>query len=329
MSYLWYLFAALAVGVFFSVRRMLSLIFPRKYPLAGRHVLVTGGSSGIGRSLATLAAKHGAHVTLVARDPAKLEAARVKVQAANPLARVLVSSIDVGDPAAVKAALEHAEQQLGPVHIAACCAGFALAQRFEEMSLPTYRRLMEVNYFGVVNVLHACVPSMKQHREGKIAIVSSLGGIVGLWGFAGYCGSKYALVGLAHTLTQELKPYNIGVTICYPPDTDTPGFEEENRTKPEETKLICATAGLFTPDQVAAQLLNDMMDGNINSTVGSEGFLMTTVGLGMGPITSTAQLVREVLLMPVFRLGVAFFHRSWDTIVRECMQKREMSKKSE
>ncbi|XP_037087862.1 3-ketodihydrosphingosine reductase-like [Pollicipes pollicipes] len=168
------------------------------------------------------------------------------------------------------------------------------------MPLETYRRLMDVNYFGVVNVLHAVVPAM-----------------------------KYALVGLGQTLAQELKPYGVGVTLCYPPDTDTAGFEEENRTKPEETRLICATAGLFSPDEVAAQLLRDMMRGNITSTVGSEGMLMTTVGLGMGPVSSAGQLAREVLLMPLFRLVVAFFHYSWDGIVRDCMNKRDESKKSE
>ncbi|XP_037088032.1 3-ketodihydrosphingosine reductase-like, partial [Pollicipes pollicipes] len=224
-------------------------------------VLVTGGSSGIGRSLALLAARHGAHVTLVARDAARLEARAF-----------LCLPVDVaGDAAAVRNVVARAEQELGPIHLAACCAGFALAQRFEEMPLETYRRLMDVNYFGVVNVLHAVVPAMKARREGRLALVSSLGGVVGLWGFAGYCASKYALVGLGQTLAQELKPYGVGVTLCYPPDTDTAGFEEENRTKPEETRLICATAGLFSPDEVAAQLLRDMMRGNITSTVGSEG----------------------------------------------------------
>ncbi|XP_037086286.1 3-ketodihydrosphingosine reductase-like, partial [Pollicipes pollicipes] len=283
-----------------------------------------------GRSLALRAARHGAHVTLVARDAARLEAARARLLAATPGARVLCLPVDVaGDAAAVRNVVARAEQELGPIHLAACCAGFALAQRFEEMPLETYRRLMDVNYFGVVNVLHAVVPAMKARREGRLALVSSLGGVVGLWGFAGYCASKYALVGLGQTLAQELKPYGVGVTLCYPPDTDTAGFEEENRTKPEETRLICATAGLFSPDEVAAQLLRDMMRGNITSTVGSEGMLMTTVGLGMGPVSSAGQLAREVLLMPLFRLVVAFFHYSWDGIVRDCMNKRDESKKSE
>ncbi|KAF0302221.1 3-ketodihydrosphingosine reductase [Amphibalanus amphitrite] len=259
----WLLWPAVAAAALLIAGTLLGRLLPRRHTaLAGRHVLVTGGSSGIGRSLAVLCAKQGAH-----------------------------------DAAAVRDAIFRAEQELGPLYFVACCAGFALAQRCEEMPIATHRRLMEVNYFGVLNVLHAAVPGLKARREGRIAVVTSLGGVVGLWGFTGYCASKYALVGLSHTLLQELKPYGVGVTLCYPPDTDTPGFEQENRTKPEETRLICETAGLFPPEKVAQKLLDDVMAGTINST-----------------------LAREVLLMPVFRLVVAFFHRSWDGIVRDCMR---------
>ena len=327
----WLLWPAAAAALLLLAGALLGRLLPRRHTaLAGRHVLVTGGSSGIGRSLAALCAKQGAHVTLVARDQERLEQTKREIQAATEGARVLCLSLDVAkDAAAVREAVLGAEQELGPLYFVACCAGFALAQRCEEMPIATHRRLMEVNYFGVLNVLHAAVSGLKARREGRIAVVSSLGGVVGLWGFTGYCASKYALVGLSHTLLQELKPYGVGVTLCYPPDTDTPGFEQENRTKPEETRLICETAGLFPAEKVAEKLLDDVMAGNINSTVGTEGLLMTTVGLGMGPVGSVGQLAREVLLMPIFRLVVAFFHRSWDGIVRDCMRKRDESKKSE
>ena len=74
---------------------------------------------------------------------------------------------------------------------------------------------------------------------------------MGLFGYTAYAASKFAIRGFAEALEMELKPYNITVTVSFPPDTDTPGFKEEEKGKPKETKLISAAAGLFKPDVVA------------------------------------------------------------------------------
>ena len=89
-----------------------------------------------------------------------------------------------------------------------------------------------------------------QGRGGRIVFVSSQAGQVGIFGFSAYSPSKFAVVGLAQVLRMELQAHGIFVSVAYPPDTDTPGFEEENKCKPEETKLISETAGLFQPEQV-------------------------------------------------------------------------------
>jgi 3-dehydrosphinganine reductase len=138
---------------------------------------------------------------------------------------------------------------------------------------------MAVNYFGAAQFSHAVISGMKGRREGGIVFVSSQGGLCGIYGFAAYAASKFALRGLAESLAMEvtsintktslilnktitifslhkLKPYNLTVTVSFPPDTDTPGFAEENKNKPEETRLISETAGLFSPETVAKVLLD-------------------------------------------------------------------------
>jgi len=79
----------------------------------------------------------------------------------------------------------------------------------------------------------------------------------GIFGYSAYSSTKFALRGLAESIAMELRPYNISVTLCLPPDTDTPGFAEEEKSKPLETKLIAQMATLVTPEEVAEQLFKD------------------------------------------------------------------------
>ena len=79
---------------------------------------------------------------------------------------------------------------------------------------------------------------MKKRQFGRICFVSSQAGQLGIFGFTAYSGSKFAIKGLCEALQMEVKPYNISITIAYPPDTDTPGFKEENLFK---VNLKCKT----------------------------------------------------------------------------------------
>jgi short-subunit dehydrogenase len=81
------------------------------------------------------------------------------------------------------------------------------------------QEMMKVNYLGAVYCTKAVVDSMKKRRFGRIIFVSSQAGQIGIFGYTGYSASKFALRGLAECLQMELKPYNIFVTLSYPPDT--------------------------------------------------------------------------------------------------------------
>ncbi|XP_046449073.1 3-ketodihydrosphingosine reductase-like [Daphnia pulex] len=300
--------------------------------LKGKHVMITGGSSGIGKYLAIECAKNGAHISLVSRNPTLLEEARVEVLKFASVAEQKVScfSVDVSGPYdQIERTVLQAEEELGPLFLLANCAGYARAARFEDTSVEEIKRLMAVNYFGAAQFSHAVISGMKGRREGGIVFVSSQGGLCGIYGFAAYAASKFALRGLAESLAMELKPYNLTVTVSFPPDTDTPGFAEENKNKPEETRLISETAGLFSPETVAKVLLDHSLKGKFISTVGFEGFLQSVVCIGMAPITSVFDLLVQSFTMGIFRLISSFYLFKFDRIVVKCMENRDLKKRSQ
>ncbi|KAG8571898.1 hypothetical protein GDO81_011821 [Engystomops pustulosus] len=236
------LLAAAFIVAFVLLLYMVSpLISPKPLKLAGAHVVVTGGSSGIGKCIAIECFKQGAFITLVARDESKLVQAKKEIEkyAINDKQVVLCISVDVSkDYRQVENVIKQAQEKLGPVDMLVNCAGTSIAGKFEEIDIDRFSRLMKVNYLGSVYPSRAVISTMKERRLGRIVFVSSQAGQLGLFGYTAYSPTKFALRGLAEALQMEIKPYNVYVTVAYPPDTDTPGFAEENKSK-------VVTMGLF------------------------------------------------------------------------------------
>ncbi|KAJ7337158.1 hypothetical protein OS493_010012 [Desmophyllum pertusum] len=169
---------------------------------------------------------------------------------------------------------------------------------------------------------------MKNRRKGHIVFVSSIGGQFGIFGFTAYSPSKFAVRGFAETLFMEVKPYDIGVSVVFPPDTDTPGFENENKNKPDETHLISSAGGLFTPEQVAANIVAGIKDRRFLISCGFDGFVVSTLTSGVAPVSSLFELLSQVVLMGPCRLILSFYLYYYDRIVMKGMGKRESSKKT-
>ena len=234
-----------------------------------RHVLITGGSSGIGLALARQLAAAGARLSLVARDPGKLAAAAAAVRAASPATpEIFTATADVAVESALVAAIRSAEAVHGPVDMLVTSAGVARPGHFEELPVSAFEQAMAVNYFGTLYAVKAVTPAMRARGRGTIVMISSGAGLVGLFGYTAYAPSKFALRGLAESLRAELKPAGVVVTIVYPPDTDTPQLAEENLTKPAETKALTARAGLWTADAVARATLDGVRRGRFSVTPG-------------------------------------------------------------
>ncbi|XP_031779959.1 3-ketodihydrosphingosine reductase [Nasonia vitripennis] len=301
--------------------------------LHNKHVVITGGSSGIGKAFAILAAREGANVTIASRTREKLQLARDEIiearRSKDQWVDHLVLDVSSSSFERIQRAFDQLERQRGPCDLLVNCAGTAACSKIEDTEEDILKYLIDLNFIGSYNCTKAVVPSMKRRKEGKIVLVSSQAGLLGIFGFSAYSATKFALRGLAESLAMELTPYNVSVTLSLPPDTDTPGFAEEEKSKPLETKLISESAALVQPEEVAEKLLKDTLDGKFFSIIGFESFILTTLCSGMSPYGSLSELLLQSVLMGPLRMISAFYLYSFEKIVKRCMKERESHKKSE
>ena len=221
------------------------------------HVLITGGSSGIGRATATRVLERGARVSLVSRDSERLARAEDALEAAvGDPTRVCAEPADVTDRESFEAALGLLIAQFGPVDVLVTSAGGARPGHFEELTPDVFVEQMSLNYFGTLNAIRAVVPSMIERHRGHVMLISSAAGLVGAYGYSAYAPAKFAVRGLAETLRAELKPHGVFVGCAYPSDVDTPGFEAEAATKPEATATMSARVRVRSAEEVAKAIVD-------------------------------------------------------------------------
>lgn len=236
--------------------------------------LITGGSSGIGLAMARKLAASGHDLALLARGAERLDAAQAAIGSSFPEARVSCHSVDVGDAAAVSGAVADIVAGLGVPRLAVMNAGIALPGHFLDQPLDQHSMQMRTNYMGALNIAHALAPRMSDAGGGHMVFVSSGAAFFGIYGYSAYAPSKFAMRGLAEVLRVELAPHGIGVTLAYPPDTDTPQLVAENETKPLATKQITAGGGLWSADAVAERILRAVEKGRF---VVAPGLQMTVL----------------------------------------------------
>ncbi len=238
----------------------------------GKIAYVVGGSSGIGLAIAKALAAEGAHVIIFARRKDQLEQALQEIQSKRVCSwqRFSCKQMDVSVWGEVREVMSRAVTEFGVPDVLINCAGRAYPRIFEDVTYQQFDETMKINFYGIWHTTSVLVPYMKE-RGGYIVNVSSIGGFVGLFGYTDYSASKFAIIGFSEALRSELKPYGIIVSVLCPPDTDTPGLREENKTKPEETKAISATAKLKQPEEVARALLDGMRSEKMYIIPGFDG----------------------------------------------------------
>jgi 3-dehydrosphinganine reductase len=219
-------------------------------------VFITGGSSGIGLATAELLAVQGCNLILFARGQKMLDEACENIKTHIGASQsVNAVSMDVADNNDVQEKIRIAVEKFGVPDILINCAGIGTGDYFENISYEQFDRLMKINVYGTRNVTSAILPFMKQKGSGQIVNISSVAGLMGMYGYSLYCTSKYAIVGFSECLRSELKRFNITVTLVCPPEVKTPFIEEEAKTLPPEARVMKNFAGLMTPQQAAKAIV--------------------------------------------------------------------------
>jgi short-subunit dehydrogenase len=181
--------------------------------LEGQTIWITGASSGIGEALTIACAARGANVVLSARRLDELE--RVKA-ACKGQGRLLCVPMDVTDDAACDQAYAHIIQELGQVDWLINNAGISQRALIADTVIATDRRIMEVDYFSVVNLTRKVLPDMLRRKHGKVIFISSVAGLVGTQLRASYAAAKAAVHLWANSLRAEVGGQGIGVAVVFP-----------------------------------------------------------------------------------------------------------------
>ncbi len=252
--------------------------------------LVTGGSSGIGLALAKGIASQGGNVAILARHKDLLKAAETEILSARKdiSQQVFTIAADITDADKLSVSLTKFKIDIGIPDIVINSAGVAHPGKFTTLDPEIFHWMMNVNYFGTVNVLKALLPEIQQRHSGNIVNISSIAGFIGVYGYSAYGASKYAVRGLSDVLRSELKPYGVKVSVVFPPDTQTPQLEYESKIKPFITKEVAGSANLMTAEAVANETLKKVAQGKYIILPGSEGKLLFTtqnlLGRGLYPV---------------------------------------------
>jgi short-subunit dehydrogenase len=204
-------------------------------PLEGKLVVVTGGSSGIGKHLAADFLRRGARTILVSRDQARLQQAARELAEIGP--RVDVVTCDVGDVDSVGQMGAEVLSRFGCPDILINNAGFASYRTFEQMELREIEALVSVNFLGALRCTKVFLGAMVSRRTGAVVNIASIAGRIPMTPNGTYSASKHGLVAWSETLRYEVSQFGLSVSVICPGRVKTNFFDHptfrERRTRRE------------------------------------------------------------------------------------------------
>ncbi len=185
--------------------------------LKGLNAIITGGSQGLGKTIAEHYLREGANVTLCARNEKELTAARNDLVGKFPAQKVLSKVCDVSNETQVNDLVAFGLRELGPLQVLVLNAGvYGPMGPTESVDLNEWRRAIDINLFGVLLPSRAVIPHFKKAGSGKIVVLSGGGATNPLPNISSYAASKAAVVRLMETLAEELRSHHIDVNAIAP-----------------------------------------------------------------------------------------------------------------
>lgn len=227
--------------------------------LKKKNIIVTGGGRGIGRSIATLFAKEGAKVAIIARSSLQLETVSDEIK--NWGYECMAQSADISNEKEVAESFSKIQSLFGRIDVLVNNAGIEFKNPLVDMPLSEWDQTMNVNARGVVLCTKAVLPDMIKNHTGSIINISSGAGLRGLPGASAYSASKAAVIALTHALADEVRDKGIRVNVI------CPGLIQTDMLDPEA--LGRENARILKPEDVAgtALFLASSLSGDISGQV--------------------------------------------------------------
>ncbi|MCP3429597.1 SDR family NAD(P)-dependent oxidoreductase [Opacimonas viscosa] len=211
-------------------------------------VIVTGGASGIGLGLVQHYLSKG-YVVAVFDITSKedLSASQdPELQSVISHPNTYFINTNIANNASVQAAVTQVHNTLGAPHIVVNCAGILRAGPFTSLTADDFSTSYQINVLGTRHLAAACLPLMR--KGGRFAMVASMAGTIGIFGYTAYGSSKFAVLGFAQCLRAEYARTGISISVICPPEIDTPMVVAETRTMHPATRILKSFAGRLTLD---------------------------------------------------------------------------------
>lgn len=228
---------------------------------------ITGAGSGIGAATARAALKAGNRVVATGRNLDKVHKALSDVAGDN----LAVVQLDVTDEAQATRAVAQAVEAFGRIDILVNNAGYSVLGNFEEISAADFQSQVQTNLFGVVNVMRAALPVMRQQRAGRIINISSVAGLIGLKHCSAYAAAKFGVEGLTFSVAHEVEQFGIKLVVV------SPGFFRTDLLDAGNVRYVASTIDDYA-SEASAEAAYSAYDGQQTGNPAALGEALIKLG---------------------------------------------------
>lgn len=236
---------------------------------------ITGGSSGIGLELTKRLLQDNYQVCIFAHAGIEQAVADLKKQSST----VCGFEVDVQNESTMDAKFIEAVTRFGTPDLVINSAGISIAKNFDEMTSQEFERQININLVGSRNVAHAALPHLKQavqqSKRPKLIFIASAAGLVGCYGYTGYCSSKFGVIGLAEVLRMELRTQKIDVAVVCPPEVDTPLVTEERKNGSPITAALKQLGGSMPVEKACQEIYDGIFSSQFIIIPGTQTRIIT------------------------------------------------------